>query len=167
MGRLGLPCLYGKRGVMQLTGTAQVAKARAVTRPKGWRLRRSLPLYLMLLPALVCLVLFNYMPMAGLVMAFQNFKPLLGFFQSPFVGLGNFEKLFALNDFWLLIRNTLFIAAGKMILAQLASLTLALRLHEVTNFFFKRTVQTITYALYFLSWIIFGAILLDMLGSDG
>jgi putative aldouronate transport system permease protein len=121
----------------------------------------------MLLPALVCLILFSYVPMAGLVMAFQNYKPLLGFLKSPFVGLGNYHKLFALNDFPSLVRNTLVIAGGKMLLSQAASLTLALLLHEVRNAYFKRTVQTITYALYFLSWIVFGAILLDMLAANG
>lgn len=129
--------------------------------------RRRLPLYFMLLPAFIGLVLFSYLPMAGLVMAFQNFKPLLGFTKSTFVGFLNFERAFALPGFWGLIRNTLIIASGKVILGQLISLVFALLLHEVTRPLFKRTVQTITYALYFLSWIVFGGLMLEILGSDG
>jgi len=83
------------------------------------------------------------------------------------VGFANFERLFAQPDFWLLIRNTLVIAVGKLALGQVASLVFALLLNEVTHGLFKRTVQTITYALYFLSWILFGGILLDTLGADG
>jgi len=129
--------------------------------------QRWLPLYLMLVPAGVGLFLFNYLPMAGLVMAFQNYKPLIGFFKSHFVGFGNFSRAFALPGFWDLIRNTLVIASGKIILGQVVSLIFALLLHEVTRPLFKRTVQTITYALYFLSWIVFGGLMLEVMGADG
>ena len=129
--------------------------------------QRRLPLYIMLLPAGVGLLLFNYLPMAGLVMAFQNYKPLMGFYKSNFVGLTNFARAVALPGFWDLVRNTLIIASGKIILGQLMSLIFALLLHEITRPFFKRSVQTITYALYFLSWIVFGGLMLEVLGADG
>jgi putative aldouronate transport system permease protein len=132
-----------------------------------WRIRRKVPLYLMLLPAFVTLFVFRYVPMAGLVMVFQNYKPLMGFWKSPFVGFANFERLFASPDFWQLVRNTLVISTGKIVFGLIVSLGFALLLHEVRQQFFKRTVQTITYALYFLSWILFGGILLDVLGADG
>ena len=129
--------------------------------------QRRLPLYMMLIPAGVGLFLFNYLPMAGLVMVFQNYKPLIGFFKSPFVGFGNFERAFALPGFWDLVRNTLVIASGKIILGQVVSLIFALLLHEVTRPLFKRSIQTITYALYFLSWIVFGGLMLEVLGANG
>lgn len=105
--------------------------------------------------------------MVGLVMAFQNYKPLIGFFKSQFVGFGNFERAFALPGFLDLIRNTLVIASGKIILGQVVSLVFSLSLHEITRPFFKRSVQTITYALYFVSWIVFGGLILEVLGADG
>jgi len=132
-----------------------------------WRIKRQYPLYVMLIPAAVGLVLFSYLPMGGLVMVFQQYKPLFGFTKSPFVGLANFRKLFALPVFWTLIRNTMMIAIGKIVLGQVISLSFGLLLHEVTVHWFKRTVQTITYAMHFLSWILFGGILLDMLGANG
>ena len=129
--------------------------------------KRRLPLYLMLLPAGIGLLLFTYLPMAGLVMAFQNYKPLIGFTKSAFVGFANFERALALPGFWDLVRNTFVIASGKIILGQLVSLVFALLLHEITRPLYKRSVQTITYALYFLSWIVFGGLMLEVLGADG
>lgn len=129
--------------------------------------QRRLPLYLMLLPAAAGLFLFNYLPMVGLVMVFQNYKPLIGFFRSSFVGFANFTRAFELPGFWTLVRNTLIIASGKIILGQVVSLIFALLLHEITRPLFKRSVQTITYALYFLSWIVFGGLMLEVLGAEG
>lgn len=152
---------------MQITGSAPSALAPARRKPPAWQFQRRLPLYLMLLPAGVGLFLFSYLPMVGLVMAFQNYKPLLGFYKSNFVGLNNFVRAVALPGFWDLVRNTLVIASGKVILGQLISLVFALLLHEITRPLFKRSVQTITYALYFLSWIVFGGLMLEVLGADG
>ena len=121
----------------------------------------------MLVPAATALFLFHYVPMLGAIMAFQDYKPLLGFFKSPFVGLANFQRVFAMSDFWRLVRNTVIIASGKIVAGQAVSLAFALLLNEARWRLFKRSVQTISYALHFLSWILFGGILLDILGSGG
>ena len=152
---------------MQISASAPSGRSPARRQRPAWHFQRRLPLYLMLLPAAVGLFLFSYLPMLGLVMAFQNYKPLLGFFKSNFVGLNNFTRAFALPGFWDLVRNTLVIASGKVILGQMISLVFALLLHEITRPLFKRSVQTITYALYFLSWIVFGGLMLEVLGADG
>ena len=134
---------------------------------RAWRFRRKLPLYLMLVPGFVILALFHYYPMYGVIIAFQKYEPLLGFTNSPWVGLDNFRALFQNPDVAIILRNTVVIALGKIILGQLASIVFALLLNEVRLALFKRVVQTASYVLHFLSWMIFGAIIIDLLKLDG
>lgn len=149
---------------MRLPSQTDRTKGGAVS---AWRFRRKLPLYLMLAPGFVILALFHYYPMYGVIIAFQRYEPLLGFANSPWVGLDNFRALFANPDIALILRNTLVIAVGKIIMGQLASIVFALLLNEVRLLLFKRVVQTATYVLHFLSWMIFGAIIIDLLRLDG
>lgn len=145
------------------------AQTTSKTHPRflGWRFRRHIPLYLLLLPGLIGLVLFSFYPMYGVVIAFQNFKPLMGIAKSPWVGLYHFQRMFTLPATWEIFRNTVLIALGKIVFGQLASLILALLLHEVIQARYKRLIQSLTYVLNFLSWVIFGGILLDLLLADG
>ena len=152
---------------MAVLGASQTREQRRSTPERNWRLRRKLPLYIMLVPAVTALFLFHYIPMVGVIMAFQNYKLLLGFLKSPFVGLANFQRIFAMPDFWRLVRSTVIIASGKIVAGQVASLVFALLLNEVRCRLFKSSVQTISYALHFLSWVLFGGILLDLLAGDG
>ena len=153
-----------KPAVMAMAATSATNKRK---RSGHWRFRRQVPLYMMLLPCLVFLALFNYYPMHGIVIAFQNYKPLMGIQRSPFVGLQNFERLFSLHGIGPILRNTVLIAIGKIVLRQTAALVLALLLNELLHSWFKRLVQSVTYLLHFLSWIVFGGILLDILLIDG
>jgi putative aldouronate transport system permease protein len=130
-------------------------------------LNRSWPLYVMMLPGMVVLALFHYYPMYGLVIAFQSFNPGLGFLGSPWVGWANFEFLFALPDFQQIFLNTLVIAVGKLATVQFFAVVLALMLNEVRSLVFKRTMQTLVYLPHFLSWIVLGGILLDILTPSG
>ena len=131
------------------------------------RFKREWPLYAMIsVPALLVLI-YYYGPMFGVVMAFQKFEPALGFLRSKFVGLGNFERLFKLPDIWEVVRNTLFIASMKIIVETIAAILVAILLNEIQRKKFKRTVQTIIYAPYFLSWVILGGIFRDILAADG
>ena len=141
--------------------------AALTTSVRGWRFRRSIPLYLMLLPALVGLALFSYYPMLGMIIAFKNYKPLLGFARSEWVGLYYFVLMFSNPDIWEIIRNTLLIAVGKIVFGQGAAVVFALMLNEVRHQLFKRTVQSISYLLHFLSWLIFGAMMLELLSTYG
>jgi putative aldouronate transport system permease protein len=133
----------------------------------GMYLKRAWPLYVMLVPALVALAVFNYGPMYGVVIAFQNYNPGLGFNHSPWVGLKNFNFLFHLPQFKLLIRNTLVIAVSKIVCLQVCAIVLALLLNEIRSFYFKRVINTILYLPYFLSWVVLGGILLDMMSANG
>ncbi|MBN1978676.1 MAG: sugar ABC transporter permease [Anaerolineae bacterium] len=128
---------------------------------------RTLPLYIMILPGLVLLILFSYFPIYGVALAFQKFNPGLGVAKSPWVGLDNFRYLFNLPDFWRITRNTLIIAVSKTISLQVCAILLALMLNEIRSRIFKRSIQTIVYLPHFLSWVILGGLMLDLLSSTG
>lgn len=123
----------------------------------------------MLAPAALLMLAFNLIPTFGLVIAFMDFNPLKGFFGSRWVGLGNFELLFALPDLRELMRNTITIAVGKIVLGQIVTLVFALMLNEVyeRHTAFKRVVQTLTSFPHFLSWVVIGGIMMDVLASNG
>lgn len=130
-------------------------------------LRRSWPLYVMILLPLVQLAIFHYYPMYGVIIAFQNYNPGLGFTRSPWVGLENFEYIFSNPDFRNIVLNSLIIATSKILTLQAIAVTLALMLNEVRISWFKRTIQTVVYLPHFLSWIVLGGILLDILSATG
>ncbi len=133
----------------------------------GHRLRREIPLYLMILPPLALLVIYNYGPMLGLVMAFQRFNPALGFLKSPWVGLYYFQRMLILPDVGRVIGNTLYIATLKIVFDTVAAVVVAILLADIRSARFKKTVQTIIYYPYFLSWVILGGIFKDFLAVDG
>lgn len=118
----------------------------------------------MLFVPVVFLFIYHFLPIpAGILMAFENFQPAKGFFGSKTVGFGNFRKLFLLPDTLPALRNTLIIAIEKILCNIVIPVSFALLLNEVKSKLAKRTVQTITYLPYFLSWIILGGILIKFL----
>jgi putative aldouronate transport system permease protein len=126
--------------------------------------KKEVPLYIMLLPGVVIIFIFCYLPLTGLVVAFQRFSPARGLFgNQEWIGLGNFEFVFSLPDTFGVIRNTLIIALGKMVLGLIVPVTVALLLNELKYNRLKRTIQTIIYFPHFISWIVFSAILVDFL----
>lgn len=129
--------------------------------------KRELPLHLMLLPGLLLVAVFSYTPMAGLVIAFQKFIPSKGMFgDQQWIGFDNFSYVFSLPGFEQALKNTIVIAFWKIILGLLVPIIFALLLNEVHVNGFKRTVQTIVYLPYFLSWVVLGGIFLDMLSPS-
>jgi putative aldouronate transport system permease protein len=123
--------------------------------------------YLMLLPGMIWLILFNIVPIFGVVMAFKNFNPGLGIFASPWVGLDNFRYMFQLNDSKSVLINTAIIAGGKMFLGLIVPLIFALLLNEITQMGYKKLVQTIVYLPHFLSWVIMATIVIGIFGYFG
>ena len=124
----------------------------------------TLLFHMMLLVPVLVLFVYNFLPIpAGILMAFQNFQPAKGFFGSKFVGFYNFKRLFILPDSWPALRNTLIIAVEKIVCNIVIPVSFALLLNEVKNRHVKRTVQTITYLPYFLSWVILSGILIKFL----
>lgn len=138
-------------------------------KPKRKRedLGRTWPLHLMIFPAAIVTLIFAYFPMGGLVMAFQDFKPYDGLFGSKFIGLEHFRFMFQYPDSKEVIWNTFVISGLKIIFGLVVPFVFAILLNEIRKMAFKRTVQTLVYLPHFISWVILGAILTDMLGSKG
>lgn len=138
----------------------------AVHRTKGWFIR-ELPLHLMLLPAVICVLIFHYLPMFGIVMAFQKFNPMLSFSGSKWVAWDNFTYVFRMPNFKTVLSNSFEIAFVKCILNLIVPLIIALMLNEVGNTKFKRTSQTVFFLPYFLSWVVLGGVFRELFGLDG
>lgn len=131
------------------------------------RLKREWPFHALLLPGLVLTFIFSYLPIYGIIMAFQDYNPGLGFTGSPWVGMDNFKLVFSTAQFQRAIFNTFYISIGKIVLQTLASVTFALMLNEVRLNSAKRIFQTIVYIPNFISWVIMAGILLNLLATDG
>lgn len=116
---------------------------------------------------LVWMLLFNIVPMFGIIMAFQDYNPGLGFFGSQFIGFDNFKYLFSMSDSKRVIVNTLIIAISKLILNVVVPLTFALLLNEIKSVRYKKLVQTVVYLPHFLSWVILASVLLQLFSLKG
>ena len=136
---------------------------------KGWKQEaaHNWPLYVMILPSFVLAVIFCYVPMGGLVMAFQDYKPWLGISGSQFVGMDQFKQIFMFRESYQAIINTLVIAVAKIIFGLIVPIVMALLLNEVRNAGLKKGIQTLVYLPHFLSWITVAGMLRDILGLDG
>ena len=135
---------------------------------KRRRFAAEYPLYLMLLPGIVVTLLFAYGPMVGNVIAFQRFLPGRGLFGGNWIGLDNFIYMLKMPNIWQVVGNTVFIAMMKIAAGIVIPVTTALLLNEVRKPLFKRSVQTIIYLPYFLSWVILSGVLLNILSpSEG
>ncbi|MGG1516290.1 ABC transporter permease subunit [Paenibacillus oryzisoli] len=129
-------------------------------------LLRYWDLYLMVLPALIFLIVFKYVPMYGVVIAFKDYNVIQGVFHSKWVGLQYFRELFTFDEFPRVIRNTLLISLMKLIVGFPAPIALALLLNELRLEKFKRSVQTVTYLPHFISWVVIGGIAVDLLSPN-
>ncbi|MBM7567260.1 ABC transporter permease [Paenibacillus sacheonensis] len=131
---------------------------------KNWRLER--PLHLMILPGLLFVLIFSYAPMAGLIIAFQDFIPTKGMFGSHWVGLEHFKYVYGLPQTRAVVANTLFISFMKIVAGLVVPITTAILLNEIRKQFFKRAIQTVIYLPHFLSWVILSGILIDILSPS-
>jgi putative aldouronate transport system permease protein len=122
----------------------------------------------MIMPGLVFILIFAYTPMAGIIIAFQKFIPARGLFgDQKWVGLDNFRYVMDLPSFGQVFWNTLTISSFKLVLGLLVPIVFAILLNELTNGRVKRAVQTMIYLPYFLSWVVLGGILIDLLSPSG
>jgi putative aldouronate transport system permease protein len=129
--------------------------------------QNEIPLHLMLLPGLAITFIFSYLPLAGLIVGFQRFIPARGLFgNQQWVGLDNFRLVFAMPNTPNVIRNTVVIAFGKIALGLLIPMVVTLLLNELRSGGIKRVIQTIIYFPYFISWIVFAALLQDLLSPS-
>ncbi len=126
-------------------------------------------LILMILPFVIWVVIFRYLPIGGWIMAFQDYKPKagMGMFDYPFVGLKHFIALFQDPMFYHVMRNTLAMSFLQLIIGFPLPIIFAILLNEVKNIKFKRIVQTCTYLPHFVSWVIVAGIFTTLLSGDG
>lgn len=145
-------------------------KPKAAKPPKHktkWNLKSNWDLHFMLIPGVLLTIVFCYIPMAGIVIAFQDFKPWLGFSGSEWVGLDNFTRFFSNPSSVNVIFNTLEIAVLKIVFGLIIPIIFALQLNEIRVSMVKKSVQTMVYLPHFLSWVILAGILKDVLSVDG
>ncbi|MGO4369983.1 ABC transporter permease [Paenibacillus sp. MCAF20] len=131
------------------------------------RLWKNKWLYVMLLPGVFYFIIFKYIPMFGIAIAFQDYKPFKGVGGSDWVGLKHFERLFTEPDFLNILTNTLLLFGMNLLFFFPIPIVLALMLNEVRISFFKKTFQTLVYLPHFMSWVIIVSISFVMLTSDG
>lgn len=134
-----------------------VANARAGKSKTGYLIKdiiRDKWLYLMLLPGILYFIIFKYIPMYGVTMAFQDYKPYLGFFESPWVGFKHFERFFSEPQFGMLFRNTVILAMYNLLFFFPLPIVLSLMINELRHAKFKNFVQTLVYIPHFVSWVV-------------
>jgi len=149
--------------VTQVPPTPSSTKARGFKKTV-WRHRT---LYLMAVPGIVYFLIFKYLPMGGLVIAFQNYMPFLGIGGSEWVGFEHFVRFFTDDTFYILLRNTLVISALLLIFSFPVPIILALMLNELRGRVFKRSLQSVLYLPHFMSWVIVVSIFYVLLTVDG
>ena len=121
----------------------------------------------MLLPGVLMVFIFSYVPMGGLIIAFQKFVPAKGFFgDQTWIGLGNFRYVLSLPSIYSVLINTIVIAVWKIILGMVIPILVSLMLNEVRHIKFKKMIQTIIYFPYFISWVVFAGMLIDILSKN-
>lgn len=149
-----------KTGVSESTvcvGKNKLAKA----------LKRDAWLYLFLAPAVIYLIVFKYIPMFGTVIAFKDYSIGKGIIGSSWVGFDNFVRLFKTPNFFIILRNTLWLSVLNIAFGFPAPIILSILINEVYHKSYKRTVQTIMYIPHFVSWVILGGIIINLTSMNG
>jgi putative aldouronate transport system permease protein len=148
---------------LSLLPTTTLSKTRG-TRGNAWKLiRRHWQYYVVFLLPLLYVVLFHYVPMGGIILAFKRYNVRLGIIGSPWVGFRYFEQFFTSPRFWELLRNTLGISLYSLAAGFPVPIILALALNETRRSHFKKTVQMVTYAPYFISTVVMVGMLMQFL----
>ena len=149
---------------MELT---TIAKRNNPFRKLGGKIWRSKYLILMIIPAIVFYVIFCYIPMYGITIAFKDFNPKIGIIGSPWNGVDNFIKVFEEPKFWLAFRNTLIIGSVKIVISFLGAVSIAILLNELRMIKAKKTIQTIVTFPHFLSWVVVSGFVFSLFAYNG
>ncbi|RAV14406.1 ABC transporter permease [Paenibacillus contaminans] len=149
---------------VQTEPLAQKSGERAARRNSGWKsLRKNWELYLFVLPTVAYFIIFHYFPMYGLQIAFRDYTPSLGIWNSPWVGLEHLKRFFDSYYFWTLIKNTIGISVYELVVGFPIPIVLALALNELRNGAFKKWGQTVTYAPHFISAVVMAGMVIAFL----
>lgn len=130
-------------------------------------IKRDKYLLLLLAPGLILTIIYKYIPMGGILIAFKNYNIFSGIWASPWVGFRNFVDIFNSPDFMEVFRNTVIISLYKMAVGFPVPIILALMLNELRNKYFKNTIQTILYLPYFISWVVVYGMMLSLFSTSG
>jgi putative aldouronate transport system permease protein len=155
--------IANKKAITKIVTTNKIEK-----KNNFWKVFKSQKtLYMMSLPFVVLVFVFNYLPVWGWTMAFQNYKPGRSFFEQEWVGFDHFITLFTDERFLMVLRNTLAMSLMGLVVGFTVPIIFAVLINEVRHSFFKRTVQTVTYLPHFVSWVVVAGIVTKMLSVDG
>lgn len=151
-------------------GTAAVDRIKAMKGMKKNNIWRNMIkmrwYYFLLIPVFVYFIIFHYIPMYGVTLAFKNFNMSAGILESPWVGLKHFNRLFSSPTFFEVLRNTVVISFYKIIFSFPAPIIFAILLNEIGRIRFKKVIQTISYLPHFISWVILSGIVIEMLSPS-
>ncbi|MFD0959709.1 ABC transporter permease [Paenibacillus chungangensis] len=131
------------------------------------RMKRERYIYLLLLPGVLYFILYRYVPMAGLIIAFQDYNPFAGFKGSEWIGLSHFTRMFESSEVIQVLVNTIQISLLQIFVAFPVSIILALMLNEMRNELYKRFIQSMIYLPHFLSWVVVVGIFVVFLRGEG
>lgn len=129
-----------------------------------WKYRER---YLMLIPMLLLVLIFSYLPMYGITLAFKKYRMIDGIFGSPWVGFLQFQKLFNTASFWTVMKNTVEISLLRIIFGFPAPIIFALLLNEIRHRKYQRVVQTVSYLPHFMSWVVLSGIFMQLFSTSG
>ena len=146
-----------------MTATAPSAKKKASV---GNRIKRCIPMYLMALPGLVYLIINNYIPMSGIIIAFKNVNWRKGILASPWAGFSNFEYLFKTRDAWTITRNTICYNLVFIVLGTVMAIAIAILLNEIRSKKLKQVYQTVFLLPYLISIVVVSYLVFAMLSID-
>lgn len=142
----------------------------SVTKNKNNRfsnIRKYWPLYIMVIPGIAFFIAFRYVPLAGSVIAFQDYSVFQGFFNSPWVGVKHFKTLLNYQDFRRVFTNTVILGFLRTVVAYPVPIIMSLMLNEIRDGILKKGIQTSLYIPHFLSWVIVAGLTFDILGIGG
>ena len=151
-----------EEAVMDMTGKKKTARHAELVK----QVKKNIPFYLFLAPALILVIIFCYFPMWGIVIAFKDYKMARGILGSEWVGLFHFKKIFSDPNFYRVLGNTIKISVLTLVTSFPVTIVFALLVNEIMNMKFKRVVQTITYMPHFLSWVVVTALIWAFLSFD-
>ncbi|MBE1442748.1 MULTISPECIES: ABC transporter permease [unclassified Paenibacillus] len=155
---------------MTTESAAAAIKVSGDTLYRKQRIRRMLRnrwLYLMLLPGILYFLIFKYIPMYGVLIAFKNYQPFLGFWDSEWVGMKHFNRFFGDPLFWRLLKNTFVLAIYNIVFFFPLPIVIALMLNELRLELFKRMIQTVVYIPHFMSWVVIVSIVYLFFTTEG
>jgi len=130
-------------------------------------IKKNKMIYLMITPGILYILIYKYVPMYGLIISFQDYKPYLGVSGSEWVGFKHFERLFTSPDFWMILKNTLVLFALQIVIYFPIPIIISLMLNEIRRNYYKRTIQTLIYLPHFMSWVVVVSISYVLLTLDG